>query len=52
MKKPNSAAADPRRQRPITVKWRGGSIAELFIDGQLWGEVEWSKSETRGVLKS
>jgi hypothetical protein len=32
---------DPRRQRPIKLHWQG-RIGRLYIDGVLWGEVEWS----------
>jgi hypothetical protein len=34
---------DPRRQGPLAINWiRGGSIGQFFIDGKLWGAVEWS----------
>jgi hypothetical protein len=32
---------DARRQKPVTIKWRG-MIGELIIDGQPWGAIEWS----------
>jgi hypothetical protein len=32
---------DPRRQRPITLRWVG-MIGHLYIDDELWSEVEWS----------
>ncbi|MFL5237178.1 MAG: hypothetical protein ACJ8EL_06165 [Rhizomicrobium sp.] len=32
---------DPRRQRPITIRW-DGLTGTLFIDGESWGAVEWS----------
>jgi hypothetical protein len=32
---------DPRRQRPITIRW-DGLTGRLFIDGESWGAVEWS----------
>jgi hypothetical protein len=37
---------DPRRQRPISLRWvpqfGGGEIGHLYIDDELWSEVEWS----------
>jgi hypothetical protein len=34
---------DPRRQRPIAIKWVcGGKIGRLMIDREFWGAVEWS----------
>jgi hypothetical protein len=33
--------ADPRRQKPITIRWNG-TIGSLTIDGETWGAIEWS----------
>jgi hypothetical protein len=37
---------DPRRQHPISLRWvpqvGGGEIGHLYIDDELWSEVEWS----------
>jgi hypothetical protein len=33
---------DPRRQRPIKIKWNG-MIGQLIIDGEPWGAIEWSE---------
>jgi hypothetical protein len=36
-----TSSADPRRQKPVTIRWRG-LIGELFIDKESWGAIEWS----------
>jgi hypothetical protein len=38
---------DPRRQRPVEIKWVGAAagprtIGRIEIDGEHWGNVEWS----------
>jgi hypothetical protein len=38
---------DPRRQRPVEIKWLGAAegprtIGRIEIDGEHWGNVEWS----------
>jgi hypothetical protein len=43
---------DPRRQRPVEVKWLGAAegprtLGRIEIDGEHWGNVEWS--DTREV---
>ena len=32
---------DPRRQRPVEVKW-SATIGQISIDGEHWANVEWS----------
>jgi hypothetical protein len=39
-----SHSNDPRRHRPITIKWlRGGLIGQLLVGTEFWGAIEWSK---------
>jgi hypothetical protein len=33
--------SDPRRQRPINIRWNG-MIGRLYIDDERWGAIEWS----------
>jgi hypothetical protein len=47
---------DPRRNRPIEVKWVGEEtgyhpLGRISIDGEHWANVEWSYKRTPGASK-
>jgi hypothetical protein len=41
---------DPRRQMPIKIRW-DGMVGELFVDGELWSEVEYSEKHRKWCIQ-
>ena len=47
-----SHSNDPRRHRPITIKWlRGGLIGQLLVGTEFWGAIEWSKKRNAWCIE-